>query len=773
MADPMANGIHIVPPPPDDPMKELRDLMETLIKAVAQLSGISSSTANSVENLAAILLRNTTKEQKTSDRVEDAYRKDEEIIQIDQTLRALNETLHLNEETVKLFKKNTENMTAATNAIVMDRGKYKERADTTKQGLQDQRKYANQSLGSDLLRFTVKNLLGGLGSEKLLGDMGQHERTQRGDISSMRNNAYHAGQDVRGRQLQEVILGKEESDTHEGMKDKVELYEGLRNSRKKSLFDTFMRRGASPAESVVYGEAPSQKAPLGLPEPLMETSRSSTPYRDEKGRFAKRPDVAQRSDIFPKPDVAQTPDAAKKPDVAKTAGGFLNLFGGGGNSGEASRNILDVPGSMSNQMLIKSFTKKSGLHPKASEVAENSPAAFATGFLYLGDILDKNAEAAEKNSDDMEDAVKLGGGGGGLVGDLAGGLFSASMISAIGGALPGILAVALPALGIAVGVAGLALLITAAVADTKKRQKERDDALSTLTPEQLSDLNKQGIVPTMGSGMTETAKAQVAIAQGKAAEVDLSGANTTALLGNMGDSEVNTYQAVLAAKEAKAAEDAKNVGNPFEEKPKKGLLGFMKRAELSKSFYWQRGSDGKFWYSPNASMEPKASMISGDLSPYQRNQLFMSGGYGKDPKYADEYASEQLQLGLGFDQIMDKAAGNPVKFHTGGMVPGPIGKEQNAKVLGGEVFISPPESKAFAANLQKIVSGLTEATSSPAAQNGGDNNGLADHLRKNEELLGQLLEEMRRNTDVTSKKDLKVETSRVTPTPSRQYQRIG
>ena len=246
---------------------------------------------------------------------------------------------------------------------------------------------------------------------------------------------------------------------------------------------------------------------------------------------------------------------------------------------------------------------------------------------------------------------KSGGGGGGIEGLLAG----AGIATAIGAALPGILAVALPALGIIAGVAGLALLISAAVSDTKKRQHERDATLASLTPEQIAALKAKGITTTPGSGMSETANAQKAIATGNAADVDISGSNANSIMGTGSKSEINTYQEILKAKEAKRKEDERRVGNPEQA-----------------GNYWMMDAQGNYWYSSNASMSPSAKFMFDDDS--QKTNLWQ--------KIKNSESGRKLYSKLGFessffDQVLQDNAIH--KFHSGG--------EVNATLQDGESVI--------------------------------------------------------------------------------------
>lgn len=765
MSDSMIDGIHLLPSPEDPSLKKeeikkeydiLRELLSSLADSVSHLSKVSMFTSSQVKDfLDAIDKQKTqyqTEEEDWVKKLEKIYRNSDEVRRLEKVIKSFSEIIRLSEIEIAIRKKDTNMMAKWTEAVMNDKEAYKERVKGAKETNDAQRKYADKNFFGNIAKFALGNILGpALTSNRFIDHKAELD-TQAEDLYAIKTTYSAKEEGVRNRQLLEEMLGKETSDIYHASKASKNLHDLELVQEKQRIFSA-LSRGENPfakgedinEESVIYGEGPTSSDLKRIPSPqkllpfpegerindlgrgegVIEAS-SDYPYRDSQGRFAKRPFYSEPVD-----------------ETLSTIG----------------KTLLDNPENYSNQQLIKSFTTKSSLHPSASEVAENSPSAFSAGFLYLGDLLIDSSAQAKKDAEAVAEASALGGGGGGGIIDTIGKLFSSvGVLSAIGTALSPILSVALPILGVTAGVVGIVALINSAIKNNAKKNKE---IIDNLTPEEREEIFRG--VPKGDKGSEVVAPKTIDLSTTNATDVDLSGTNTKAIMLGEGGSG-QTVAEILKAKQEKQKNDIASVGNPFE----RGLWGF---GGLKNHFYWQKDTEGNYWYSPNASMEPKAYIIPGDLSSEDKQRLYNFGGFFHNNLYEQETEMDMKYPGSGFDAVLDKAGGSPIKFHAGGIVPGPIGKEQNARVLGGEVYLSPPESKEFAKNLQTIVDGLTETTTAQRNSPPPDYiQALIEHLQSNKKVLGDLLTEMKKNTEAIVKQNLTVDVPSPMPTPSRQFQ---
>jgi hypothetical protein len=728
MADPMNDGIHYTEDSTSSDVKELKLLMEDLIRTVSKLSSASTKTATHVEDLLDVLEKNAHREARVEDRIEEVYKQDDKIQAIDRTLNILSESIKLNDETVRLFMQNTKNMAEATKAIAMDRDAYDARVKTAKEGLKDQRDYSNKTMVPDLLRASMKSLFG------FAPGMKENQEVQRADLSAMRSSAYKTNKDLRNVQLQDYVIGKDESTEQEEKRRSKYHLEQMKNYRKQELFSNFFNRTEGQPREGMYNQ-PAAKAHPGRPAPLLLEGAPGSPPLNDLGRgegvipvsprktrgqrrkqdsddfHSKRSKKSQTGrpnprmlggnpgSIVPRKSALQTQKALPGSIVPRMSDLKAQRDAITGSIGQGtSQGFFDLPQGGKNTALIKAFTQKSTLKPTASDVAEASPAAFATGFLYLGGLIKEAAERAEDNMEDL-DMGSTGGGGGvgeGVMGaTVAKLLTSAAVIAGIQSVL-------------AVGsiVAGIGL-----IAYSIWKNRDKTDW----------DYNENAVGTNLYNGGTP--------------------ANQPNALG------VALDQSKLTAQERMT--QALNAYDP------EGMNVDGTRAVTDQK------------------------ILQKDMSSNQRgilSDMINSGIIKLTPekhgKYLDSFSRQELQQGYQLYHTQKKLK-TPFEqiYHTGGMVPGPVGSEQSAKVLGGEVYLSPPESKAFASNLQKIVDNLS-SISPEATSAGNSNEELLVALRKHEELLGELVTELKRNTDITDRKELKVETPSVPPSPSRQYQRV-
>jgi hypothetical protein len=275
--------------------------------------------------------------------------------------------------------------------------------------------------------------------------------------------------------------------------------------------------------------------------------------------------------------------------------------------------------------------------------------------------------------------------------------------------LPGLLGMIVTALPAILAVGAGAALMAFIVNDTTKRNKERDAILKGLTPAQQAELDKKGI-DTSKITMLEDAKAAKGIATGsKGSDIAL----------NLNDSSITANTSILKAKQEAVADAYTNAKN---------ILGDYTAGGYS----FQVGSNGGFVItSPDGKKSAQIpSLGDGVKQAIMRNSKF------KD--------RDMDMLESRFDNHIWENKGKPVKFAQGGFVPGNKGDEVQATLHGGEQV----------RNQGEVSNDFKE---------------LKDLMRQQLEINTQLLEELKKNTQITDKKELKVETPQPFPQANRSF----
>ena len=127
----------------------------------------------------------------------------------------------------------------------------------------------------------------------------------------------------------------------------------------------------------------------------------------------------------------------------------------------------------------------------------------------------------------------------------------------------------------------------------------------------------------------------------------------------------------------------------------------------------------------------------------------------------------------GFSMVRNGITGELTieKKHTGGVIPmpnspwmvdRPRGTEVTTNILGGEVVMSPPKSEEFANNIRELTGFINQNKMElPIGRENQitiENNEVILAMERQEKLLNDLLQELKKNTEVTDKKELVVDS---------------
>ena len=432
----------------DDNDPDLAELIRTikeLMKEIGKLTKVSGQTFGGTGAFGDYLNQMNKKEEARSK----MYTKEQKefLDKSEAHMAQLKAYIESNQTILDEFRKNSKKMTEFTEEMVFDRKHYDNRVADQKRTSDTIRKQQNEHFGSNVGKFALDNLFGpslisalvktGAMKSRLSDDLAVQGR----DRAAIKNAGAMRTRDMDRDYFENYVLGRVDPRAKDQLDD---AREGLVNEKVGHALASgsfivenakkfWAGKGAQEQEDpVVYGEAPENE-PLGLPRPGRK--------RDNRRRTPK-----------PSPH---------------------------GSAGDNA--LMPIPGAgaalAENAILMGSFSKKSAVHPTASDVANKAPIAFSQGFLLLHDDLVRKEELDSANADRLADAEMLSGAKnkgilGDVLGSALGGMFAkgGTLIKALAAALPEIMAVALPAL-IAGGT--LLLLVNGVMGFVDKAKQDR------------------------------------------------------------------------------------------------------------------------------------------------------------------------------------------------------------------------------------------------------------------------------------------------------------
>lgn len=332
------------------------------------------------------------------------------------------------------------------------------------------------------------------------------------------------------------------------------------------------------------------------------------------------------------------------------------------------------------------------------------PSAFSAGSLYVGSILEKLVSPFSPGNSITKELNAKPNISGGSGGGIGG------LLSAIG------------PVGWAAIIAGIGLtaVVSSLVDNENKRTNNTQKNVSSLTPQQVSILSSMGLkVDKVKGGIADTT-GRMGSNQPVSTEIT--------------DDEWKEIN-ILASGDISAISGLKpGIGDRFtnaitkqQQQVKKNQVSYRdsKSGKILPGLWWKRMA-GSWAYS---NKEDGPFLSAQDVTENDLSSL--SNG----PKFSGRGSTSSMSL--------DKNFSTPQKYHTGGVVPGRPGDDIDITAQAGE-FVTPKNTV------------------------GADFSKMHIALSKLIEQNNVMIEEMKKNTEVTDKKELKVEIPNQHPSASRQ-----